>query len=212
MLASTSGRSRFGLRIEPRSPPVQVTTWTSTPSATYRAVAAAPLLDSSSGCACTCISRSPAPGRAPPAGCWDMATRVGGSIDGVDHTLIERYAAPPAWRRWVTIAVVLVVALVALGWLAWAAFERSNPAVESQLIGFDVVDEHALIARVDVRLSSGATGATCTVQAIATDHSIVGELHFAPSSGTNEVTVRTERKATAAQVPGCTADGQDRPR
>src|ERR687889_1822660 len=59
MLASTSGRSRFGLRIEPRSPPVQVTTWTSTPSATYLAVVAAPLLDSSSGWACTCISRSP---------------------------------------------------------------------------------------------------------------------------------------------------------
>src|SRR5215213_602401 len=59
MFASTSGRSRFGLRIEPRSPPVQVTMWTSTPSATYFAVVAAPLLDSSSGCACTCISRSP---------------------------------------------------------------------------------------------------------------------------------------------------------
>ena len=38
MLASTSGRSIFGLRIEPRSPPVQVATWTSTPSATYFAV------------------------------------------------------------------------------------------------------------------------------------------------------------------------------
>jgi len=126
--------------------------------------------------------------------------------------MTERYAAPPAWRRSVTIAVVLVVALVALAWLGWAAYEESNPAVESQLIGFDVVDEHAVIARVDVRLSSGATAATCTVEAIASDHSIVGELHFTPSSGTNEVTVRTERMATAAQVPGCIADGQDRPR
>lgn len=39
----------FGLRMEPRSPPVQVTTSTSTPSDTYLAMVAAPLLDSSSG-------------------------------------------------------------------------------------------------------------------------------------------------------------------
>ena len=57
MLARMSGRSIFGLRIDPRSPPVQVTTWTSTPSATYIAVEAAPLLDSSSGWAWTCIRR-----------------------------------------------------------------------------------------------------------------------------------------------------------
>jgi len=141
-----------------------------------------------------------------------MATRVGGSIDGVEDALTERYSAPPAWRRRATIAGVIVIALVALGWLAWAVLEESNPKVESQLIGFDVVDQHRVTAQVEVRLSSGATGAICTVEAIASDHSIVGELHFVPSSGTNDVTVRTERMATAAQVPGCTAEGQDRPR
>ena len=50
-----------GLSTSPRSPPVQVTTSTSTPSATYLAIVAAPLLDSSSGCACTAISRSRSP-------------------------------------------------------------------------------------------------------------------------------------------------------
>jgi hypothetical protein len=141
-----------------------------------------------------------------------MGRSLGGSIDDVDQTLRERYAAAPAWRRPVTIAAVVVAALVGLAWLAWAAFEESNPEVESQLIGFTVVDEHAVTARVDVRLASGATGASCTVEALASDHSIVGELHFRPTSGTNEVTVRTERAATAVEVPGCIADGQDRPR
>jgi fermentation-respiration switch protein FrsA (DUF1100 family) len=141
-----------------------------------------------------------------------MRQSLGGSIEGVDDTLAERYAAPPAWRRPVTIAGVVLVALVASAWLAWAAFEESTPKVESQLIGFSVVDDHAVTARVDVRLSSGATGVSCTVDALASDHTIVGELHFRPTSGTNEVTVRTERRATAAEVPGCIADGQDRPR
>ena len=35
MFSQTSGRSILALSTEPRSPPVQVATWTSTPSATY---------------------------------------------------------------------------------------------------------------------------------------------------------------------------------
>ena len=49
----------FSLRMSPRSPPVHETTITSSPSATYFAIVAAPLLDSSSGCACTAINRMP---------------------------------------------------------------------------------------------------------------------------------------------------------
>jgi hypothetical protein len=141
-----------------------------------------------------------------------MVPSVGGTIDGVDQTLTERYAAPPAWRRPVTIAVVVVLAVVGLAWLAWAAFVESTPKVESELNGFDVVDDHSVTVQVDVRVASGTTGATCTVEALASDHSIVGELHFRPTSGLNEVRVRTERRAAAVDVPGCVADGQDRPR
>src|SRR4051812_20574196 len=54
----TSGRSMAGFSTEPRSPPVQVATRTRAPSATYRAMVAAPLLDSSSGWACTASRRS----------------------------------------------------------------------------------------------------------------------------------------------------------
>jgi hypothetical protein len=130
----------------------------------------------------------------------------------VDQTLTERYAAPPAWRRPVTIAAVAVVALLALGWLGWATYVESTPKVQSELVSFQVVGEHATTASIDVRISSGATGTSCTVEALADDHSVVGELHFRPTSGTNQVTVRTERIATSGQVSGCIADGQDRPR
>ncbi|MBO0846993.1 MAG: DUF4307 domain-containing protein [Nocardioides sp.] len=130
----------------------------------------------------------------------------------MDPTLTERYAAPPAWRRPVTVAGVVVVALVALGWLAWATFVHATPKVQSELVSFHVVDAHAVTARVDVGITSGTTHPTCTVQALASDHSIVGELTFVPHSGTNVVTVRTERGATAVDVPGCIADGQDQPR
>src|SRR6476469_6368839 len=54
----TSGRSMAGFSTEPRSPPVHVATRTRAPSATYFAIVAAPLLDSSSGCAWTASSRN----------------------------------------------------------------------------------------------------------------------------------------------------------
>jgi len=130
----------------------------------------------------------------------------------VDQTLTERYAAPPAWRRRATIAAVVLVALVALAWLAWAAFAQATPKVESTMLGWDPVDAHAVTARIDVTVHDAGSHPTCTVQALASDHSIVGEQTFRPVDGTNTVTVRTEREATAVTVPGCIADGQDHPR
>jgi hypothetical protein len=130
----------------------------------------------------------------------------------VEQTLTERYAGPPAWRRPVTVASVVVLAVVALAWLAWAAIGQATPKVESQLVTFHVVDAHSVTARVDVTVAGGTTHPSCTVQALASDHSVVGELRFTPRSGSNEVTVRTERTATAVTVPGCIADGQDHPR
>ena len=82
----------------------------------------------------------------------------------------------------------------------------------SLAVGYDVVDAHSTTARVDVTIRDAGSHPSCTVQAIASDHSIVGELTFRPIAGTNTVTVRTEREATAVDVPGCIADGQDHPR
>jgi hypothetical protein len=130
----------------------------------------------------------------------------------VEQTLSERYAAPPSWRRPVTIVAVVVGAVLALAWLAWAAFVQSTPKVESQLLGWDPVDAHSTTARVDVTIHDAGSHPSCTVQALASDHSVVGELTFRPTQGTNTVTVRTERAATAVDVPGCIADGQDHPR
>ena len=84
--------------------------------------------------------------------------------------MTERYAAAPRWRRSVTIAVVAVVAVAGLGWVAWAAYNEATPKVQSQLVTFHVGGEHSVSAQVDVRVSSGTTGASCTVQAVAEDH------------------------------------------
>src|SRR4051812_29641582 len=165
MLAAMSGRSILGFRIEPRSPPVQVATWTSTPCATYIAVLAAPLLDSSSGWAWTCMRRRPSPGRAS-TGCEDMVASLGvalprATMRDVEQVLTERYAAPPAWRRPLTVVAGGVGAVGALAWLAWAAFDPATPKGGSNLLGWGVVDAHTPAARVDVPNHHPPSHPTC---------------------------------------------------
>src|SRR5215475_4838854 len=101
-LARISGRSIALLSMSPRSPPVRVQTMTSAPERTYRAIVAAPLLDSSSGCACTAISRNRA-GR-----CWRFVAPGSSGMTG-ERPLCQRGrvlshatrapGAPARWRR-----------------------------------------------------------------------------------------------------------------
>jgi hypothetical protein len=127
--------------------------------------------------------------------------------------LADRYGAPAPWRRRVVLAVSVVVSAAFLGWLGWTAWSHATPDVDSQLVGYSVVDEHAADATVDVRLADDDVDATCTLRAYAEDHTVVGELSFVPeTSGRSEHTVRTERLATSVELLGCTAPGQNRPR
>ena len=128
----------------------------------------------------------------------------------------DRYGRPAPWRRTAIIVVSGLVGVLALSWLAWTTFFHSTPAVSSRLVGWEVVDDHAVAARIDVVIrgnDSGETiGATCQVRAIAADHTVVGEASFTPTDGPNEVEVRTERRATSVESLGCTTPDQPRPR
>ena len=128
-----------------------------------------------------------------------------------DQDLAQRYGAPSATRRRLLIGLGVVVALVFGGWLAWTAWFHGTPEVRSELIGYDVIDEHSALADLDVRVEQD-TEATCTVRATAEDHTIVGERSFSPTDGRNEVRIRTERRATSVEKVGCTTPEQRRPR
>ena len=125
--------------------------------------------------------------------------------------LVDRYGAPSRWRRPVAIGVAGVLAVVSLGWLGWTVWFHSTPAVTSDLVSFDVTSDHETRTRVDVKLEDGVE-AVCRLRAFAEDHTAVGEVAFTPVDGSNEVVVRTERRATTVEKLGCTAPGQPRPR
>jgi hypothetical protein len=127
--------------------------------------------------------------------------------------LSERYGAAPVWRSRLVLGLVVVVAAAFLGWLGWTIWSQTHPQVQSNLLTYDVVDEHAARADVLVQLAAPDVQAACTLRAYAEDHSVVGELQFEPTaSGRSERTVRTERRATSVELLGCTAPGQNRPR
>ena len=132
-------------------------------------------------------------------------------------SLEERYGAPSPTRRIVVIVVAAVVSVVFLGWLGWAALFHSDPAVSSELTTWDQVDDHTTEATLRVEFGDGWIGAECTVRAIAEDKTVVGSLTFTPTDNgedtVNEVVeIATERRPTAVESLGCTADGQPRPR
>lgn len=133
-------------------------------------------------------------------------------------SLTERYGAPSPVVRRTLVAVVVVVAAAFLGWLAWAAVDQGDPDVTSDLVTWDVVGEHEVTTRVDVRLRTEDVVATCLLRAYAEDHTVVGELSF--EVGTADVAegteltrvIRTERRATSVESVGCTTPDQPRPR
>jgi len=129
----------------------------------------------------------------------------------VTTDLDARYGSSSPVRRRVVAALVASLVVVFGGWLVWATLFHATPAVESELIAFEVLDENTARAVVGVSLEEGVV-ASCTLRAFAEDHSTVGELAFEPVDGRNDVIVRTERRATSVTLLGCTAPGQPRPR
>ncbi len=131
--------------------------------------------------------------------------------------LEERYGTRNTAARPVVLTVAALLVIAGLGWLLWTAVFYSTPAVQSRLVGYDVVDQHGVEAVFTVVRSDRDVEASCLLRAFAVDNSVVGELNVQVTSSeeaetTLTRTVRTERGATGVELIGCTAPGQPRPR
>jgi hypothetical protein len=131
--------------------------------------------------------------------------------------LATRYGTPSPVRRRLLVPLVALLGLAFLGWVAWAAFEHGDPEVTSDLVSFEVVDQHSATATFRVVRRTPEVKASCLLRAQAADHTTVGELNVpvgpgGERSGTLTRTVRTEREATTVEAVGCVAPGQARPR
>jgi hypothetical protein len=126
-----------------------------------------------------------------------------------DPRITQRYAAQPSVWPKVFLVVGLLVPFLLAAWLAWAVYVHSTPEVTSNLATWKVVDDHTVQARLDVDLRSDAKDPQCLLRAYAADHTVVGDSTFVPTNGQNNVTLRTERRATSVEKIGCTTSGQN---
>jgi hypothetical protein len=130
--------------------------------------------------------------------------------------MASRYGGESPRRRRAVIVASGVVGVLALAWLAWAGWSESTPDVESNLESFEVLDTHSVQATVVVDMRADDVTANCLVRAVGTDHSVVGERNFEVSAdrgaSRQDVTLRTERRATSVELIGCTSPDQPRPR
>jgi hypothetical protein len=129
--------------------------------------------------------------------------------------LTERYGSPSPLRRRLVVVGSVLLAAVFLAWLAWTAISHAEPEVRSELVTYEVIDEHTATAEISVVVrDDDVTGATCLLRAYAEDHSVVGEASFEPELGSGRYTqeIRTERRATSVERVGCTTPTQSRPR
>ena len=197
MLASTSGRSIAGLRIEPRSPPVQVATSTSTPRRRTSPWSPRPCSTRRPGAHARAAAAGARPGgppvarmghsvivpgaaRASPTPTTERPSSLGrecthnGQVSDAAERLRRRYPAlagapTAADRRWSA-----SVCAIALGWLIWAALFHSRPAVAAQVSAYTVVSDTAIDVTLTVERRDPAQPVTCRVLAQAADFSAGG--------------------------------------
>ncbi|MGZ4428121.1 MAG: DUF4307 domain-containing protein [Nocardioidaceae bacterium] len=130
--------------------------------------------------------------------------------------LAQRYGGPSPLLRPALLTLAVVVAAAGLGWLVWAVWYQSSPAVRSELVAYDIRGQHSVQTTFTVVRRDRSVGASCVLQALAADHSVVGELSVPvgrsqAANATLTEAVRTERRATTVDLLGCTAPGQKRP-
>ena len=121
--------------------------------------------------------------------------------------MADRYGDGPRRNRLLTI-VVIAVAAVLLAWLGWAAWHHARTTVTGDVVAFDVVNAHRVTVTIEVN-RPGDAAVRCEVQALAEDHSVVGDTITSLPAGSDrtvqiDLEIETLREATAADVTGCT--------
>ncbi len=130
--------------------------------------------------------------------------------------LAARYGTARPRHRLLVAGIGGGLAAVLLAVVIWSFVDRSVPQVRSQLVRYDVVAVHRAVADLTVVRADSSVVATCRLQAVARDHSVVGEVtevvDSGPASQTLRVELRTEREAVSVVPQGCTTPDQNRPR
>lgn len=128
------------------------------------------------------------------------------TLTRTQQELDDRYgrARGSRGRRWAWIGAV---AVAAVGYLGWTTVAQTTDAVDIDVTGFHLVDEHRVTVDFQVTLRQGEP-VTCIIEAQDTEHGIVGwrvvEYPADPAHTRRfSETVPTTAEATTGLVPSC---------
>jgi len=118
----------------------------------------------------------------------------------------QRYGGARPKRR-TPIVLGTLFALVLLAWAIWAGLASGNKPIDATVSSYDVVGTHEVKVKIVAHFRDDSVKGTCLVQAIAADHTEVGELNLTADQLRDArgswISIRTERRATTAEVVRC---------
>ncbi|MEV6359542.1 DUF4307 domain-containing protein [Nocardia asteroides] len=122
----------------------------------------------------------------------------------------DRYGTkPPARRLWVLVVLGIGVVVAGLG-VAYLGFQKYGPkAIETEQLGYVVVDDSTLSVRMKVTRDTPQRDVVCFVRAMDRDGAEVGRREvLVPGSDSTSVqvttTVKSSARASAGDIYGCT--------
>jgi hypothetical protein len=125
-----------------------------------------------------------------------------------DPILRERYGIKPKGRS--NIWLVISFATLALLWFIWSGTNFANPAIRSELISFQVIDEQKLSITYSIQVRDLTTSYSCNLVARDFDKNVVGEFVDKMPAGTLNVgpnlriiEISTRIPAVNAGISGC---------
>jgi hypothetical protein len=109
--------------------------------------------------------------------------------------------------RLLAIIVGAGVLAVAIAWVIWVGLFGSNASIETQDVGYVVIDDHTIDLREQVSTNPGTT-VSCSLEALNEKFAIVGwkVIQLPPVSGRNRVfteRLRTSEPAVSGLIGSC---------
>ena len=127
---------------------------------------------------------------------------------GLTPGLPQRYGGARPQRRVLPIVLGTLFALVLTAWAIWAGLASDDRAIDATVASYQVVDAHEIQVRIAAHFRDDKVQGSCLLRATASDHTIVGELNVTAAqlrtAGDSWIPIRTERRATTAEVVRCT--------
>ncbi|MGS2806442.1 DUF4307 domain-containing protein [Nocardia sp. MW-W600-9] len=122
----------------------------------------------------------------------------------------DRYGTkPPARRTWLLVVLGIGVLAAGLG-VAYLGFQKYGPkAIETEQLGYVVVDDSTLTVRMKVTRDNPEQPVVCFVRAMDRDSAEVGRREvLVPGSDSTSVqvttTVKSSARPSAGDIYGCT--------